>query len=131
MKKAIVSALMILLVISIAFAKTQVMPITPDDLPYLLGEWAGSSLRGQKVDLKIYSDSLPVRGEITVYFPGNETQTCSFTNGYLEDGQLCISCEEIVISLWLRLQRGNGEMKLAGDVELLGAFGKIIFERVN
>ena len=129
MKRVMLSALMILLVISFAFAKTSVMPITEDDLPYLPGEWTGASLRGQRIDLHIYNDSLPAQGEITVYFSDNEMQTCNFTNGYLEDGQLCISCEEIMLSLWLRLQESNGDMKLVGAVELLGASGKIGFEK--
>jgi hypothetical protein len=130
MKKVILSAMMVLLVISFAFAKTSVMPITEDDLPYLPGEWAGHSIRGQRINLKIYNDSLPAQGEIAVYFSDTETQTCSFTDGYLEDGQLCISCEDIMLSLRLRLQ-GNGDLKLIGNVELLGASGKIVFEKVG
>jgi hypothetical protein len=131
MKKPILSALMILLLISFAFAKASVQPITPDDLPYLPGEWAGSSLRGQRIDLRIYNDSLPIRGEITLYASDNEPQACSFTNGYLKNGQLIFSCEELVITLYLRLQEDNEELQLAGDVELLGASGKVVFEKVG
>jgi hypothetical protein len=130
MKKVMLSALMVLLVIGFAFAKTSVMPITEDDLPYLPGQWAGHSIRGQKIDLHIYNESLPAQGEIAVYFSDDEMQTCSFDDGYLEDGQLCISCDEIVLSLRLRLQEDDEELKLVGDVELLGASGKIVFEKV-
>lgn len=127
MKRIILSALMLLLLMSFAFAKTSVTPITEDDLPYLLGDWAGASIRGQRIDLTIYNDSLPAQGEIVVYFSDEETQTCSFDDGYLKDGQLCISCDELVISMWLRLQ----DDKLVGDVELLGASGKVVFEKVD
>jgi hypothetical protein len=130
MKKPILLAMMILLLIGFAFAKTPVTPITPDDLEDLQGEWTGESLRGQRIDLAIHNNYLPVTGEIAVHFTGDETQTCSFENGQIEDGQLYVSCDELVISLWLRLQRNNGEMRLVGDVELLGAFGKIGFEKV-
>jgi hypothetical protein len=116
MKRVIVSALMVLLAISFATAKTSVMPITEDDLPYLPGQWTGHSIHGRRIDLKIYNERLPAQGEIEVYFSDDETQTCSFDDGYLENGQLCISCEEIVLILRLRLQKSNGEVNLVGDV---------------
>lgn len=118
---------MILIFISFAFAKASVTPITLDDLPYLPGDWTGQTIHGRRIDLTIYNDSLPAQGEIVVYFSENETQTCNFDDGYLKDGQLCISCDELVISIWLRLQ----DDKLVGDVDLLGGSGKILFERVD
>lgn len=131
MKKVIVLALMILLAISLAFAKTAVVPITEDDLPYLPGKWTGHSIHGRRIDLHIYNDRLPAQGEITVYFSDDETQTCSFDDGYLENGQLCISCEELVLILRLRLQESDGEINLVGDVDLLGASGRVGFDKVG
>ena len=125
MKRAIVSAMMILLLISFAAAKPSVTPITVDDLPYLQGEWTGASLRGQRINLRIHNDYLPIEGEIEVHFPGRESETCSFNDGQIEDGQLIISCDELVLSLYLRFQGDN----LAGEIEFLGASGKIGFEK--
>ena len=67
MKKALFLAMIIFLLISCATAIIPVKPISQADLKDLKGEWTGerhSQAAVNRTDLKIYNDSLPLRGEV-------------------------------------------------------------------
>ncbi len=134
MKRVFFLAMMIVIVVSLATAKTPAKPITQDDLKDLKGEWTGERERVgifNRTDLKIYNDSLPLRGEVTLHFEQRAApKTWFFKNGRIENGRLIVVWSKDR-SMDLRLRKGDGKMKLEGDITTMGLRCLVFFKKVQ
>lgn len=134
MKKVFFLAMVFLVVVSCATAKTAIKPITQDDLKDLKGEWTGKRI-GQlggveRVDLIIYNDSLPLDGEVTLHWTKQASRTWFF-KGRIENGRLILLWREKARSMNLGLRRGNGKMELEGHIMGDGYRGNVFLKKVQ
>lgn len=134
MKKIFLLVIVIFVLGGLATAKTPVTPITNNDLADLKGEWTGDRLGKMgnlRTDLTIYNDILPLRGVITLYFLKGNSKDFGFNNGRIEDGRLIIYREDIGLKLDLSLRKGDGQMKLEGDIMFEGYDVNVFFKKVK
>jgi hypothetical protein len=134
MKKVLFLTMLILLFVGSVTAKAPFTPITQDDLKDLKGEWTGERLAKvggtQNTDLKIYNDSLPLKGEVILQFPRVAPKTWQFNNGRIEDGRLHVIWSD---GRWMKLglRKGDGKMELEGDIQSSGFAAKVFFKKVQ
>jgi hypothetical protein len=134
MKKIFLLVIVVFVLGGFAIAKAPVTPITNNDLPDLKGEWTGDRLGKMgnlRTDLTIYNDVLPLRGVVTFYFLQGNSKTIDFNNGRIEDGRLIIYREDTGLKLDLGLRKGDGQMKLEGDVLFSGYNANVFFKKVK
>ena len=135
MKKVLFLIVVILLFVGSVTAEAPFTPITQDDLKDLKGEWTGerTAVIGgtRKTDLKIHNDSLPLQGEVILHVPRGAPQTYGFEDGRIEDERLVLICEDTELELHLRLLKGDGKMKLEGDITGAGFSGKVSFKKAQ
>jgi hypothetical protein len=133
MKKVLFFAMVIaLLVGGLAIAKLVDTPITPADLKDLKGMWTGerSEARVGKTDLKILNDTLPLKGEITLYYPKKPPHTWSCT-GQIENGRLKLFWSKKAESADLGLRKADdGSMELEGNI-IGKSSGTVHFKKVK
>ena len=135
MKRVLVLAMAVLLLGGLAIAKSVVIPITPVDLKALKGTWTGdryAQIGGQqRTDLIIYNDSLPLEGDLVLYFPRQDTQTWPF-RGRIEDGRLKLFWDKQTGTADLGLsKKDDGSMELQGTLSGRGLSSPIIFKKVK
>jgi hypothetical protein len=135
MKKVLFVTMLILLFVGSVTAKAPFTPISQDDLKDLKGEWTGERLCiGGKVrtDLKIYNDSLPLKGEIVFYIPKGlyAPKTWQFYNGQIEEGSLHVIWSD-ARRMKLGLRKGDGKMELEGVFQGGGFAGEVFFKKVQ
>jgi hypothetical protein len=119
MKKVLFFAMVIALLASgLAVAKLVDTPITAADLKDIMGTWTGerSGPRADKTDLKILNDSLPLKGELILYYHNKPPHTWPCT-GHIEDGRLKLFWSNKAGSADLGLRKADdGSMELAGNI---------------
>ena len=135
MKRVLLLAMAVLLVGGLAIAKTAVIPITLADLKDLKGTWTGdryAQIGGQqRTDLIIYNDSLPLEGDLVLYFPrqGAQTWPC---RGRIEDGRLKLFWDNQTGTADLGLRKkDDGSMELQGAISGRGYGSPITFTKVK
>jgi hypothetical protein len=138
MKKVLFFVMVIaLLVGGLAIAKLVDTPITPADLKDLKGAWTGEragALGSSRTDLTISNDSLPLNGEITMYWPERArrapaTYPCE---GQIEDGRLKLFWSNKAGSADLGLRKADdGSMELKGTIVGSGFSGAVTFKKVK
>ena len=134
MKRVLFLAMVIALASGLAIAKTADTPITLEDLKDLKGTWTGerTGLAGnQRTDLKIYNDSLPLEGDITLYYKGQAPKTwpCS---GRIENGRLKLFWDKQTGSADLGLRKkDDGSMELTGTAAGRGYSAPVVFKKVK
>jgi hypothetical protein len=134
MKRALFLAMVIFLVSGFAIAKAAEIPITPADLTDLKGAWTGqrSGITVNRTDLNINNDSLPLKGNITLYWSKQPTTKFPFT-GRIEDGRLKLFWKKGKGSADLGLsKKDDGSMQLTGTIAGTGAkSGSVTFKKVK
>ena len=134
MKKVFFLATLIPLLVCCATAITPLKPISQDDLKDLKGEWTGErhgQLGGvERVDLKIYNDSLPLEGEVTLHWQKQAPRTWFF-RGRIENGRLMLFWRQKSRSLDLGLRKAGGKMKLEGVIHGDGYHGNVFLQKVQ
>jgi len=135
MKRVLFLAMALLLVGGLAIAKTAVIPITPADLKDLKGAWTGeryAQVGGQmRTDLTLYNESLPLEGDVTLYFlgVGPKTWPC---RGRIEDGRLKLFWDNQTGTADLGLRKkDDGSMELQGTISWRGYGSPITFTKVK
>ncbi len=133
MRRVLLLAMAVLLVGGLAIAKTTVVPITPADLKDLKGTWTGDRFAQvggqQRTDLTLYNDSLPLEGDVTLYFPrvGAKTWPC---RGRIEDGRLKLFWDNQTGTADLGLRKkDDGSMELQGTIAGRGWSSPITFTK--
>jgi hypothetical protein len=136
MKKVLFFAMVIaLLVGGLAVAKLVDTPITPADLKDIMGTWtgerSGSRMSNQRTDLTISNDSLPLKGDMTLYFPKRAPRTSPWS-GQIENGRLKLVWDDKTGSADLGLLKSDdGSMQLQGTVEGGGVSATVVLKKVK
>jgi len=136
MKRVLSLAMIILFAAGLAYAKTSIKPITEDDLKDLKGAWIGERIghRGgaEQVDLFISNDSLPLEGEVTLYWEKRSVAPRTWPcRGHIEDGRLIFVWAQDNRKMDLKLHTGDGEMKLEGHITDKGFRGTVFLKKVQ
>jgi len=130
--KKIVWGVFIQLLIAIALASCASMPrepISEGNLSYLTGKWEGRRYVRQgtfRTEMEIYNDTLPLKGKLIFHEVKRKTggtYTWEFMQGMIKDSNLYIKRGQNNIEL--SLHKGDGKMKLEGDLFVEGYEGTI------
>lgn len=135
MKRALFLTTVILLVVGLAAAKALVTPITLADLKDLKGKWTGERLArvggAQRTDLTLFNDSLPLEGEVTLYYYKDVPRTWP-CRGRIENGHLLLFWDKQTRKMDLRLlKKDDGSLELEGDVTGMGFGARVLLKKAK
>ena len=104
-------------------------PISEGNLSYLTGKWEGRRYVRQgtfRTEMEIYNDTLPLKGKLIFHEVKRKTggtYTWEFMQGMIKDSNLYIKRGQNYFEL--SLHKGDGKMKLEGDLFVEGYEGTI------
>ena len=135
-KKVVLLTTIIFFAAGLAYAGSAVRPITQDDLKDLKGAWTGERIghrgRAERVDVLISTRSLPLQGEVTLYWEKrNVTPKTWPCTGHIEDGRLIVLWAKDNRKMELELRTGDGEMKLEGHITDKGFRGTVFLKKIQ
>ena len=118
MKTVICVVMTVLMCTGVAVAKSAMVPITPENVKDLKGEWAGERhTKGLqlKTELTIANDQVPLKGELRFFDTELEKEhRVPFTNGRIEDGRLVVHWGD---DTWINLElhKTGDRLRLEGE----------------